>query len=218
MVLVFFTTNMGSMKKGSPLFNQFYTQGKVPPKRSLICLGPLLNTPWNHCMNPQLCLSIPSKQYTHHGPYERNCPYLWPPFDPINLSWALGQNVKVQALESIKDLFRHKNSLRLHFAHRRLTHFSGFLRFCHTFFGSSFNIEHGAYWWSSYLGKHIGCIGHYVFMCHLSTFLSHLNNTSSFFLLIFLANVNKWIMQVCGDIMGLRLWEFIQGSLMRCQA
>jgi len=39
--------------------------------------------------------------------------------------------VKVQALESIKDLFKHKYSPRLHFGHRSFTHFgcvSGFSR------------------------------------------------------------------------------------------
>ncbi len=42
----------------------------------------------------------------------------------------------MQALKSIRGLFRHKNSLRLHFSHKWPTHFgcaSGFLGFCHAF-------------------------------------------------------------------------------------
>jgi hypothetical protein len=42
----------------------------------------------------------------------------------------------VQLLESIKNLSKHKNSSRLHFGHKWLTHFgfaSGFSIFCHAF-------------------------------------------------------------------------------------
>jgi hypothetical protein len=49
----------------------------------------------------------------------------------------VGLKVKVQVLESIRDLFRNKNSSRLHFGHRWLTHFecaSGILGLCHAFF------------------------------------------------------------------------------------
>jgi len=35
-----------------------------PPRRSFICLGPLSSTFGNHCVNPQLCLSILNKD-TH---------------------------------------------------------------------------------------------------------------------------------------------------------
>jgi hypothetical protein len=49
-------------------------------------------------------------------------------------------------------------------------------------FWTRFFSGHGAYWWCSSFGRCIGCIGHFILMCHLLTFLSHLNNAS--FLLI----------------------------------
>jgi hypothetical protein len=122
---------------------------------------------------------------THHGPYERNCPYLWPPFDPISPNWAEGQNVKMQALKSIKDLFKHKDSSRLHFGHRWLTHFkcaNGFSKLFHAFFRCNFILGHGAYQWSSSLARCTSCIVHFVFMCRSLTFLSHLDNPSFLFL------------------------------------
>jgi len=51
----------------------FKQEVKWPLKRYFICLGPLLRILKNHYANPQLCFSIPSRQYTHCGPYERNC-------------------------------------------------------------------------------------------------------------------------------------------------
>ncbi len=41
-----------------------------------------------------------------------------------------------------------------------------------------------AYQWSSSLGRHLGCFGHFVLMCSSLTFLSHSDSTSFFFLLI----------------------------------
>jgi hypothetical protein len=91
-------------------------------------------------MNPHLCFSILNIWYPHHGPYEQNYPYLWSPFDPISPSWTQNQSVKMQVLES-KDFFKHKNSLRLQFGHKWLTHFgcaNGFSELCHAFFGWCF--------------------------------------------------------------------------------
>ncbi len=53
----------------------------------------------------------------------------------------------MQALESIKDLFMHINSSKLHFGHIWLTYFgcvSGFLRHCHTFLDETLsqNVAH----------------------------------------------------------------------------
>ncbi len=121
----------------------------------------------------------------------------------------------MQVLKSIKDLFKHKDSLGLHFGHKWLTHFecvNALLGFYHPW---NFIPRRGTYQWSSSFGKHPSCYGHLV-MCHLSTFLSHLDNISSF--LFLLASFDKIFMQVCGDIMGPRSWESIQGPLMRCQA
>jgi len=123
----------------------------------------------------------------------------------------------MQALEFIKDLFKHKDSLGLHFDHKWLTHFGcvkGFSGLFHTFFGWGFISKHDAYRWSSSLGKRTGCIGHFVFMCCSSTFLSHLDNTSFLFLFISFGKFWPKKMQVCGDIMGPRSQESIQGSLM----
>jgi hypothetical protein len=66
----------------------FKHEVRWPHRRSFICLSPLLNTSKNHCASPQLCFSIPNGQYPHCGPYERNYFCIWPPFDPISLSWA----------------------------------------------------------------------------------------------------------------------------------
>jgi hypothetical protein len=77
-----FTTNMGNMKRGSPLLNHLQAQGRVTLKRSFICLGPLLNIPKDHYANLQLCLSIPRKWYPHHGPFGWNYPCLLTTFQP----------------------------------------------------------------------------------------------------------------------------------------
>jgi hypothetical protein len=135
-----------------------------------------------------MCISILNWQYPHRGPYERDYPYFWPPFNPVSLSWAQGQGVKVQALESIKNLFMHINSSKLHFGHIWLTYFgcaNEFLGLCRTFFGRSFISKCGAYQWSSSFGKHTSCFGHFVLMCRLSPFLSHLDKLFLFLLISF---------------------------------
>jgi hypothetical protein len=135
------------------------------------------------------------------------------------LSWAYGQSVKVQALESIRDLSKHRSSSRLYLGHKCLMYFgctNGFLGLCHTFFGWDFILGRGTYQQSLLLGKQAGYFEHFVFMCGLSTFLFHTDNTSSFFFLVFLASFDGRIMQVCGDIMGLGSWESFQGPLMGC--
>jgi hypothetical protein len=91
----------------------------------------------------------------------------------------------VQVLESFRDLFKHRNYSQLHFCHRWPLHFgcaNGFSGLCHAFFRWGFILEHGAYWWSSFLGRRPCCFGHFVFLCNLLTFLSHMDNTSFFFL------------------------------------
>ncbi len=94
----------------------------------------------------------------------------------------------MQTLESIRNLLRLKDSLRLHFGHRWLAHFgcaNGYLRLCHAFFGWGFISGHGTYRWSSSFGKRPSCIGHFVFMRHMLTFFLHSNNSSLFFLASF---------------------------------
>jgi hypothetical protein len=91
----------------------------------------------------------------------------------------------VQALKSIRDLSKDRNSLGLQLGHKWRMHFgcaNGFLGLCHTLLGRGFIFKHGAYWQSSSLKRHPSCFGHFVFMCSSLTFLSHKNNTSFFFL------------------------------------
>jgi hypothetical protein len=64
-------------------------------------------------------------------------------------------------------------------------HFGCAKGFCHALFGWGFISGHGTYQWSSFPRKCLGCFGHFVFMCNLSTFLFHMGNTSFFFLLVF---------------------------------
>jgi hypothetical protein len=59
-----------------------------PPKRYLICFGPLSNSFKDHRLGPQQRISITNEQYPHHGAYEWDYPCLWPLVDPINHSWA----------------------------------------------------------------------------------------------------------------------------------
>ncbi len=92
---------------------------------------------------------------------------------------------------------------------------NGFLRLCHTFLKWGFILKHGAYRWSSSPRRRWSCFGHFVFMCNSLTFLFHMDSTS---FLSLLANFNKRVMQVCGDIMRPRLWEFFQAPLARHQA
>jgi hypothetical protein len=90
----------------------------------------------------------------------------------------------MQALESIRVFSRFKFFSRLHFGHKWLMHFgcaSGFSKLCHVVFGRGFILGCGTYRWSSSLGKHQGCFGHFVLMCSLWTFLSHMDNISSSF-------------------------------------
>jgi hypothetical protein len=63
--------------------------------RSFIFPSPLSNIPKNHCASPKLCISIPSGRYPHCEPYEQNYPCFLSPFNPVNLSWAQCQIVKV---------------------------------------------------------------------------------------------------------------------------
>jgi len=126
----------------------------------------------------------------------------------------------MQVLESIKDFSRHKFFLRLHFGHKWFTHIgcaNGFSRLCHAFFGQGFILGCGTYQWSSFPGKHLSCFGHFVLKCSSSMFLFHMGSTS-FFLRIFLASFDTRVMQVCGDIVGLGVWEYFLGPLVRCQA
>jgi hypothetical protein len=62
---------------------------------------------------------------------------------------------------------------------------SGFSGLCHTIFGWSFFLGRGAYQWSSFLRRHLGCFGHFVLMCSSLVFLFHINSTSSFLLTFF---------------------------------
>jgi len=62
---------------------------------------------------------------------------------------------------------------------------------------------------------------HWALCPHVSLVNLLISFRQYFFLLpsyLFWQIFDKRIMQVCGDIMGLGLWEFIQGLLMRCQA
>jgi len=62
---------------------------------------------------------------------------------------------------------------------------SGFFKTLSRIFWMRFFFSrHGAYQWSSSLGRGTSCIRHFVLMCCLLTFSSHLNNTF-FFLPIF---------------------------------
>jgi hypothetical protein len=82
-------------------------------------------------------------------------------------------------------LSRHKDSSWLHFGHKWPSHTecaNGILRLCNTFFECGFILRHGTYWWSSSLGKRPSYFGHFIFIYSSLTFLSHTDNTSSFFL------------------------------------
>ncbi len=123
----------------------------------------------------------------------------------------------MQALESIRDFFKHKYYLGMHFGHKWFTRFGGvswISKLCHAFFGWGFILGHGTYQWYSFVRKHTCCIDifsscviHWPFyfiqtICPFSSFLS------------FLTSFNKRVMKVCGDIMHPRSWESIQGPLM----
>ncbi len=89
----------------------------------------------------------------------------------------------MQALKSIRDLYRHRYSWRLHFGHKWPTHFgcaNGFSWLCHTFFGCGFILRRGAYRWSPSPRRRPRCFWHFVLMCSSLIFLSHTNNTSFF--------------------------------------
>jgi hypothetical protein len=124
--------------------------------------------------------------------------------------------VKVQALESIKDLFKHKYSPRLHFGHRWFTYFgcvSGFSRLVTYFLdGALFqdvaHIDNLPFLGNSQvtLGILSSCVNRQPYL--IRTILP-------FSFLSFLASFNKKVVQVCGDITCPRLWESIQGPLVR---
>jgi len=125
----------------------------------------------------------------------------------------------MQVLEFIRDFFKHIYSSGVQFGHIWLTHFgcaSGLLRLYYTFFGWDFIWRHDTYWWSSFFRRCIGYIRHFVLMCYSSTFYLIQTILPSYSFLYFLAGFNRKVMKVCGDIMGLRSWEFIQGLLMGC--
>jgi hypothetical protein len=60
-------------------------------------------------------------------------------FNHLSIQLALiGLGVKMQALKSFKDLFKHRNSLGLHFGHRWFMHFGcakGLSGLSHALFG-----------------------------------------------------------------------------------
>jgi hypothetical protein len=155
-----------TLRRGHHYWIIFKHKVRWLPKRSFICLDPLLSTFEDHCANPQLCLSILNGQYTH---CELISEIVYA-FDHLSTQLTLvGLKVKMQTLESIMDLFKHRDFLGLHFGHRRLTHFgcaNGFLGLYHTFFRWNFISRHGAYQWFFFLGRCSSCIEHFVFMCH----------------------------------------------------
>jgi hypothetical protein len=58
----------------------------------------------------------------------------------------------------------------------------------------------GAYWQYSSPRKHLGCFGHFVFMCNSSIFLFHTDDISLFFLLIFFDEFwRKSYVDMCGQ-------------------
>jgi hypothetical protein len=91
----------------------------------------------------------------------------------------------MQVFESIKDLSQHNYSSKLHFGHRWLTHFrcaNGVSRLCHAFFKWNFILGRGTYQWFSSPRRCLGCFGHFILMCNSTTFLSHMDNVTFFFL------------------------------------
>ncbi len=108
-------------------------------------------------------------------------------FDHLWTQLALiGLNVKVSKCKfwSPSGIYSCIEILQGYFGHRWLTHFgcaNEFSRFCHAFFRWGFISKWGAYRHFSSFGKHPGCFGFFVFMCHSSIFLSHSDSTSFFF-------------------------------------
>jgi hypothetical protein len=191
-----------------------------PPKRSFIYFGPLSNFPKEHHVGPKLYLSIPSGRYPHCGAYEWNYMCLWPPFDPISLSWAR-VNVSKCKFWSPSGIFLGIKILQgdcilvtygLH-----ILGVPWVFRTCHTFFGWGFILGRGTYRWSFFFGRCPCCFGHFDLMCSSPTFLFHMGNTSFFLPIFFGGFFDRKIMQVCGDIVGLGAWESFQGPLVRCQ-
>ncbi len=75
---------------------------------------------------------------------------------------------------------------------------------------------HHYYWQFSSPGKHPSCFEHFVFMCNLSNFLFHMDNTS-FFLLVFFGEFwQKNYASMCGHywskIMGVFLGPLHEAS------
>ncbi len=145
---------------------------------------------------------------------------LWPPFDPISPSWAYGQRVKMQDLESIKDLFRHKNSLGFHFGHMWLMHFrcaSGFSRICQTFFGWGFISKHGTYQWSSSFRRHHVALG--ILSSCVVCQPSYLTwTTFSFFFLVFFGEFRHENYVGMWGHNGSKIMGVFSRPLTRCQA
>jgi hypothetical protein len=63
-----------------------------------------------------------------------------------------------------------------------------------------------------FLGRHTIYIGHF-FLDHVLTFFLHSNNFSFFFGPVFCVKFWHEILQVCGIVMGLGSWEYIQSPL-----
>jgi len=185
--IYFFISRMGSMWRGHHYWVIFRHEVGWPLGDIFICFRPLSSFVRNHCTGPQVRISILKRWYPHHGAYEWDYLWPWPPFDPVSPSGASGQGVEMEALESIRVISGYKYFSGMHFGHRWLTHFgcaNGFSRLCHTFFGWSFISRHGAYQWSFFPGRRLGCFGYFVLMFNSSTLLFHTDNTS-FFLPIF---------------------------------
>jgi hypothetical protein len=57
--------------------------------------------------------------------------------EDFSINSIVGQNVKVQALKSIRDFYKHRSSTRLHFGDKWFMHFgcvNGFLGLYHGYF------------------------------------------------------------------------------------
>ncbi len=110
------------------------------------------------------------------------------------------------SIKILQDYILVTNGLRFFFCA------SGFSGLCHAFFGRGFILGRGAYWWSSFLKRCPHCFGRFVFMCSLSTFLFHMNNTSFSFLIISFGGFWQSYVSMCGHygfrIMGIFLGPF----------
>jgi hypothetical protein len=89
---------------------------------------------------------------------------------------------------------------------------NGFSKFCHAFFGWGFILGRDAYRWSPSFGRCPCCFG-ILFSCviHWPSYFTWTIPPFSF--LSLLASFNKKVMQIYGDIIGPKSWEFFQGPL-----